>query len=83
MKITQEYESAYDVGDFVAFKKDGLIYVGRIVGFNIDDGNFWFNIKVNKYKVFSYANGGDVAEWDIVFKLNEEQVKILEKLEND
>ena len=77
MKITQEYESEYNVGDWVAFRKDKFIYVGQIVGFNIDDGEFWFNIKVNSAKTFSYGNGGDVAESNIVFKLNEEQISKL------
>lgn len=73
-KIIEEYESEYDVGDIVIFNKNDMLLVGIIEGYYIDhkcDDSFWYNIRINQRCVYSYSNGGDVLECDIVKKLDE------------
>lgn len=84
MKITQVIETRFDKGDNVIFNfKDKYLMVGVIEGFNIDDGNVWYNIRVNKNEVFSYGYEGDIAEWDIKCKLTKEQENIIRKVVKD
>lgn len=78
-KITKEFETEYNVGDVVVYKKNNMLFVGIIEGYYIDDDNFWFNIRVNDNFVHTYSNGGDVAEWDIIGVLPEELAKDCKK----
>ena len=70
-KIVHEYETEYEVGDLVIFKKNGL-EIGVIEGYYVDDGYFWFNIRVSPSTVYTYTNQGDISEGDILGKLNGE-----------
>lgn len=79
MKITQEFETQYNVGDYVIFEKGDTLLVGIIEGFYLDDGNVWYNIRINYTTVFTYSNGGDIAEWWILCKLNKEQIDKVEE----
>lgn len=65
-KITYEFETEYKVGDVVIFKKNNALHVGIIEGYYIDDRSFWFNIRITPDFVYTYSNGGDIAEWDIM-----------------
>ena len=70
-KIVKEYETKYEVGDLVIFEKNGLSG-GIIEGYYVEEGNFWFNIRVSDSFVYTYSNGGDIAEWDIFGKVEGE-----------
>ena len=65
-KIIHEFETEYNVGDVVIFKKFKTLNVGIIEGYYVDDGSFWFNIRTTSDFVYTYTNGGDIAEWDIM-----------------
>lgn len=65
-KVIREYETEYNVGDVIIFKKFNVLNVGIIEGYYVDDGNFWFNVRTTPDFVYTYSNGGDIAEWDIV-----------------
>ena len=65
-KIIKEYETKYDVGNVVIFKKNNALHVGIIEGYYVDDDNFWFNVRITQDFVYTYSNGGDIAEWDIM-----------------
>lgn len=65
-KIIREYETEYDVGDVVIFKKNYALHVGIIEGYYVDDDNFWFNIRITPNFVYTYSNGGDIAEREIM-----------------
>lgn len=67
--VNRMYETEYNVGDVVLFKKYDYLLVGIIEGFYIDDRTFWFNLRTSTSNVYSYSNGGDVPEWDIVWKI--------------
>lgn len=73
--IIREYTSKYDVGDVCVFNKGDRLLLGIIEGYYIDhncDDSFWYNIRVNSNTVYTYSNHGDIAEWDIVGKLDGE-----------
>ena len=82
-KINLEFETEYNIGDYVAFRQDKVILVGRIEGYYVEDGDFWFNIRVNSTFVYTYSNHGDIAEFDILFKLTTEQVQEIQELSED
>lgn len=72
-KIKIEIESEYDVGDVVIFEKAKLLIVGIIEGFYCDHdaGNsIWYNVRIDKDFVYTYSNGGDIGEGDIICRLN-------------
>ena len=78
-KIIKEYTSQYDVGDVVVFKSgsntDFRLFLGIIDGYYIDyncDNSFWYNVRVNAREVFTYSHKGDIAEWDIIGKIESE-----------
>ena len=67
-QYTVTYDCEYDVGDLVVFEKNNLLMVGIVEGFYVDTSaceSIWYNIRINKNEVFTYSNGGDVAEWEI------------------
>ncbi len=78
-KIHIEFDTEYEKGDLVIFEKDGMLLVGIIEGYYVDSGagdSIWYNIRINENSVFSYTNGGDIAEWDILTKIdNNEKIK--------
>ncbi len=65
-KILMEFETDYNVGDVVIFEKNDTLNVGVVEGYYVDDRNFWFNIRITPDFVYTYSNGGDIAEWDII-----------------
>lgn len=82
-KINIIIETEYEVGDVVVFEKDDTLMVGIIEGYYVDqsaNNSLWFNIRTNPDNVFTYSNGGDVAEFDIVGKLSEKIQKEVYKL---
>lgn len=71
-KIIEEYTSKYDVGDVVVFSDNASLFLGIIEGYYVDhncDNSFCYNIRINSNTVYTYSNHGDIAEWDIVGKL--------------
>lgn len=70
-KIHIEFDTQYDKGDVVVFRKDGMLQVGIVEGYYADNNadGIWYNIRINPSTVYTYSNGGDVAEWDIMTKL--------------
>ena len=70
-KIIKEYETEYELGDLVIFRKKGL-EIGVIEGYYIDDECFWFNIRVSPSMVYTYTQQGDISEEDILGKLDGE-----------
>lgn len=71
-KIVEEYTSQYDVGDVVIFKATDCLLLGIIEGYYIDrncNNSFWYNIRTNNTNVYTYSNKGDIAEWDIIGKI--------------
>lgn len=86
-KVIEEYTSQYDVGDVVIFSNSSRLFLGIIEGYYIDhscDNSFWYNIRVNSNTVYTYSNHSDIAEWDIVGKLdNGLKEKCYELLQTD
>lgn len=74
-KIVQEFETKYDVGNVVVFEKNNQLNVGIIEGYYEEDGCIWYNIRISSKFVYTYSNGGDIAEWDIVGKLEGEFIE--------
>lgn len=78
-KIHIEFDTEYEKGDLVIFEKNGMLLVGIIEGYYVDGGSggsIWYNIRINENSVFTYNNGGDIAEWDILTKIdNNEKIK--------
>ena len=73
-KIYYDIETEYDRGDLVIFKKDRVLLVGIVEGYYVDNeaGNsIWYNIRVNEDLVYTFFNGGDIAEWDILAKIDD------------
>ena len=74
-KIIMEIEIKYDRGDIVIFEKGGILVCGIIEGYYVDydaGRSIWYNIRTSKNNVFTYSNGGDIAEWDIIGKIDSE-----------
>lgn len=73
-KIHIEFDTEYEKGDLVIFKKDNRLIVGLVEGYYVDSGandSIWYNIRVSKDFVYTYSNGGDIAEWDILSKIED------------
>ena len=68
-KVTQEYTTEYDVGDVIIFEKNGALLCGIIEGYYVEDHYFYFNVRLWGNYVLTYTNGGDVGEYDIVGKI--------------
>ena len=71
-KIIKEYETKYNVGDIVIFNKSGVLQVGVIEGYYVEDNIFWFNIRISPSTVYTYTNKGDIGEHDIIGKIEGE-----------
>jgi len=68
-------ETMYNKGDIVIFEKNGMLLCGIIEGYYVDHSagsSIWYNIRTSENNVFTYGNGGDVAEWDIIGTVNSE-----------
>lgn len=73
-KISLEFETAYEKGDVVVFEKHDILEIGIILGYYVDQsagGSIWYDVAVNKKKVYTYMNEGDVPEYDILGKVND------------
>ena len=70
-KIHRESTTEYDVGDVVIFKKDNCLLVGVIEGYYEEDHCIWYNIRISSTFVYTYSNGGDIAEFDIIGNVND------------
>ena len=68
-KVIQKFETKYEKVDVVIFEKDGL-KVWIIEGYYVDDGTFWFNIRISSSMVYTYSNKGDIGEYDIIGKVD-------------
>lgn len=82
-KIIFEIESEYEVGDLIIFEKDNRLIVGIIEGYYCDHSagdSVWYNVRISKDFVYTYSNGGDIGEYDIICRLNSENpnVKIID-----
>ena len=71
-KIIKEYETKYNTGDVVVFKKNDKLEVGLIEGYYMDCDTFWFNIRTSYKWVYTYSNAGDIGEYDIIGVLPDE-----------
>ena len=74
-KIIREFETEYDVGDIVIFRKGNNILVGIVEGFYLDDNTIWYNIRISETFVFTYSNGGDIGEFDIIGKITDKELR--------
>ena len=72
-KIKYVIETEYDKGDIVVFKKDKKLFVGIVEGFYAEDNSIWYNIRISKDFLYTYSNGGDIAEWDIISKIDDNE----------
>ena len=64
-KIVEEFETEFDKGDVVVFKKKDALMVGIVEGYYIDHNagsSIWYNIRTSQNNVYSYSNGGDIQE---------------------
>ena len=71
-KIVVEFETDYNAGDVVIFEKNNRLMVGIVEGYYIEDNIFWFNIRVSSRYVYTYSNGGDIMESDIIGRVSED-----------
>ena len=71
-KIVVEFENDYNAGDVVIFEKNNRLLVGIVEGYYMEDNIFWFNIRVSSRYVYTYSNGGDIMESDIIGRVSED-----------
>lgn len=71
-KIVVEFETDYNAGDVVIFEKNNRLLVGIVEGYYMEDNIFWFNIRVSSRYVYTYSNGGDIMESDIIGRVSED-----------
>lgn len=71
-KIVVEFETNYNAGDVVIFEKNNRLLVGIVEGYYMEDNIFWFNIRVSSRYVYTYSNGGDIMESDIIGRVSED-----------
>ena len=70
-KIIHEFETKYDIGDIVIFEKNDLLQVGIVEGYYEEGDTIWYNIRISKTCVYTYSNGGDIGEHDIIGKIED------------
>ena len=70
-KIVRTFKTEYDVGDVVIFEKNDLLQVGIVEGYYEDGETIWYNIRTSKTNVYTYSNGGDIAEYVILGKVED------------
>ena len=71
-KIVVEFETDYNAGDVVIFEKNDRLMVGIVEGYYMEDNIFWFNIRVSSRYVYTYSNGGDIMESNIIGRVSED-----------
>ena len=71
-KIVIEFETDYNAGDVVIFEKNNRLMIGIVEGYYMEDDIFWFNIRVSSRYVYTYSNGGDIMESDIIGRVSED-----------
>ena len=71
-KIVVEFETDYNAGDVVIFEKNNRLMVGIVEGYYMEDDIFWFNIRVSSRYVYTYSNGGDIMESNIIGRVSED-----------
>lgn len=71
-KIVIEFETDYNAGDVVIFEKNNRLMVGIVEGYYMEDDIFWFNIRVSARYVYTYSNGGDIMESNIIGRVSED-----------
>ena len=71
-KIVVEFETNYNAGDVVIFEKNNRLLVGIVEGYYTENDIFWFNIRVSSRYVYTYSNGGDIMESDIIGRVSED-----------
>lgn len=82
-KIVVEFETDHNAGDVVIFEKNDRLMVGIVEGYYIEDNIFWFNIRVSSKYVYTYTNGGDVSESDIIGRVSEDlKEKLIRQINN-
>lgn len=70
-RIDLSYETLYDRGDVVIFEHAGHIEAGIIESYYTDRETIWYDIRVNLDTVYSYSVEGDIAEYEIIGKLDD------------
>ena len=71
--IVHTFESKYEPGDLVVFEKDDLLQVGIVEGYYHDGyDTVWYNVRTSTVNVYTYSNKGDIAEYDIIGKIENE-----------
>ena len=71
-KIVVEFETDYNAGDVVIFEKNNRLMVGIVEGYYMEDDIFWFNTRVSSRYVYTYSNGGDIMESNIIGRVGED-----------
>ena len=71
-KVVVEFETDYNAGDVVIFEKNNRLMVGIIEGYYMENDIFWFNIRVSSKYVYTYSNGGDIMESNIIGRVSED-----------
>ena len=71
-KIVVEFETDYNAGDVVIFEKNDRLMVGIVEGYYMEDDIFWFNVRVSSRYVYTYSNGGDIMESNIIGRVSED-----------
>lgn len=82
-------ESMFQKGDLIVFNKNNILMCGIIVGYYKEDNCYWYNITCGAQHgtIFTYRNGGDIGEFDILEKLDKNKnwtlyEKILSYIDN-
>lgn len=76
-KIVLEFEAVYDRGDVVIFQKNGTLQVGIITSYYCDTeawNSIWYDVAFWKDSTYTYTNGGDIAEHDIICKITDDNI---------
>ena len=71
-KIVVEFETDDNAGDVVIFEKNNRLMVGIVEGYYMEDNIFWFNIRVSSRYVYTYSNGGDIMESNIIGRVSKD-----------
>ena len=82
-QITITINTDYNKGDVVVFRKNAGLSIGIIEGFNVDssaNNSVWYNVRTTKDFIYTYTNGGDIPEFDIVNKFDGDVAEIYKEL---
>lgn len=76
--IVQTFETEFDKGQVVVFKRDNRLLIGLVESCYVDMSagqSIWYNIRTGKDNVYTYSNGGDIGEFDILLALEGEDAE--------